>query len=189
MWKWSHVTAMRKLFQLFRVWFLFQLQKLRWPKWEQGLWLWYMLTVCGGRQFGSTKNNHMGQGIVSLHWEQKGNLIYEERHLLVSSFLLARTRSVISPTDFSWQTKHSTVFNVIHFCWAFGTIPCQMLSHLNMLVLLSWQKDLWEFDACMRSVISKKHNVLSCCMSFMMLWWAGSTLNFWNRAILLQFKF
>lgn len=58
----------------------------------------------------------MGQGIVLLHYRQKRNSTEEERHLLVSSFLLARTRFVIPPADFFQQTEYSAVFGIIQFC-------------------------------------------------------------------------
>ncbi|KAJ7407139.1 hypothetical protein WISP_128577 [Willisornis vidua] len=66
------------------------LQKLRWPKYENRACGFGALPVCSGGQFGAQQSNSMDQGIVLLHYEQKGNSI-EEMHLLVSSFLLART--------------------------------------------------------------------------------------------------
>lgn len=65
---------------------------------------------------GVQRSNNMGQGIVVLHYGQKGSAIEEERHLLVSSFLLARTRFVIPPADFFQQTEYSAVFSIIQFC-------------------------------------------------------------------------
>jgi len=58
----------------------------------------------------------VGQGIALLHYGQKGHLAEEERHLLVSFFLLARTRFVIPPADFFQQTEYSTVCSIVQFC-------------------------------------------------------------------------
>lgn len=78
---------------------LFQLQKLRRPKGDQGLWLLYADSLYWRSVWKHKEATIRAKGLMYFTLDKKETQ-QRERHLLVSFFLLARTRFVIPPADF-----------------------------------------------------------------------------------------
>lgn len=149
---------------------LFQLQKLRRPKWEQGFWLLYADSLYWRSAWELKEATTWAKGLFYFTIDKKET--QQRRRGICWSHL-----SSLPGLDlwFLLQTFFSKLSILLSlasssFVWALGTFPYQMLSHLDMQLLLSWQTDLWEFDArAWDQLIPRMHDVLRCCMFCTML--------------------